>query len=106
MVSANSGSARGSGRSLFDLPLDAGRFRLRRIRIAMIPHVVMEADRRAIAHDRQRRPPRKQGQPFAGYGSTCDYFGQPATIAGAWDALRCELTISFTVSRTCCNTFA
>ena len=42
---------------------------------------------------------------FGNYGTTCSYFGQAAAISGSWDATRCELTIAFTVARTCCNTF-
>lgn len=39
------------------------------------------------------------------YGSTCDFFGQPATLQGHYDATSCTLTLQLSTARTCCNTF-
>jgi hypothetical protein len=42
---------------------------------------------------------------FSPYGTSCAFFGQPATITGAWDPTRCTLSLTVTGARTCCNTF-
>lgn len=42
---------------------------------------------------------------FVSYGESCSFFLQDATLSGAYDPASCTMTLTQTLSSTCCNTF-